>query len=197
MKIERKFIPGSKWLYFKIYSGEVCCDRLLVEVIMPFVRYCKRKGWVRQWFFIRYFDYGFHLRVRFEMTDISFTGELMTAFGKKLKKYITDGIISSLAVDTYIREIERYGSNEMEVTESLFCIDSNCIIETIFYYTKIGRDRDIVAFLLVDSFMDAFGLSLEEKLRIVEKLDVEYQKEFGFNRHNMRQAQSALPTIER
>jgi thiopeptide-type bacteriocin biosynthesis protein len=61
---------GTRWLaahlFFDgdlgIYTGD--SDELALEVMEPFVRRCQREGWIDGWFFIRYSEYGPHLRLR-------------------------------------------------------------------------------------------------------------------------------------
>jgi len=61
---------GTRWLaahlFFDrdsgIYTGE--CDEVVLEVVEPFVRRCGREGWIDGWFFIRYSEYGPHVRLR-------------------------------------------------------------------------------------------------------------------------------------
>ena len=36
--MERIFIPGSRWLFFKLYTGTQSADILLTRHISPFVR---------------------------------------------------------------------------------------------------------------------------------------------------------------
>lgn len=45
-----------------IYAGE--CDEVVLDVAEPFVRRCQREGWIDGWFFIRYSEYGPHVRLR-------------------------------------------------------------------------------------------------------------------------------------
>jgi thiopeptide-type bacteriocin biosynthesis protein len=45
-----------------IYTGE--CDEVVLDVAEPFVRRCQREGWIDGWFFIRYSEYGPHVRLR-------------------------------------------------------------------------------------------------------------------------------------
>src|SRR5687768_11046527 len=45
-----------------IYTGE--CDEVVLNVAEPFVRRCQREGWIDGWFFIRYSEYGPHVRLR-------------------------------------------------------------------------------------------------------------------------------------
>ena len=61
---------GTRWLaahlFFNhdtgIYTGE--CDEVALELAEPFVRRCQREGWIDGWFFIRYSEYGPHVRLR-------------------------------------------------------------------------------------------------------------------------------------
>ena len=54
----------SVYLFFNgwIYAPE--CDRVVVDVVEPFVRRCQREGWIDQHFFIRYSEFGPHVRLR-------------------------------------------------------------------------------------------------------------------------------------
>lgn len=54
----------SEYLFFTghIYAGD--CDRVVLEVMEPFVRRCQAEGWIDGWFFIRYSERGFHVRLR-------------------------------------------------------------------------------------------------------------------------------------
>jgi len=38
---------------------------VVVDVVEPFVRRCQREGWIHQHFFIRYSEFGPHVRLRF------------------------------------------------------------------------------------------------------------------------------------
>lgn len=186
--IKRFFPPGSEWLYFKIYSGEATCDKLLTDLILPFSKFCQRKGWTSQWFFIRYHDTSFHLRIRYRMRDTIHVGELIRALYKRTNRLIQDSIIHKICIDTYTREIERYSHFNMEVSETIFCIDSICICE-ILKEIKLQNilDRAFISFILIDSFLDVFRLSTTAKLELISKIDSSYMSEFGFDRHNMKQ----------
>lgn len=41
-------------------------DRVLLELVEPFVRQCQREGWLQQYFFIRYNELGSHIRLRLQ-----------------------------------------------------------------------------------------------------------------------------------
>lgn len=54
----------SAHLFFDGWMYEAECDRLLREVVEPFVRRAEREGWTDGHFFIRYSEHGPHLRLR-------------------------------------------------------------------------------------------------------------------------------------
>lgn len=122
------------------------------------------------------------------MTDTSHIGELILALHKKTKKLIDNGIIQKITIDTYNREVERYGHSNMEVSEDIFCIDSICICEILKEIRLINiPDRSNFSFLLIDSFLDIFKMSTTEKLELISRIDNAYMHEFGFDRHNIKQ----------
>ena len=63
--IARTFPPGSEWLYAKLYIGTATADRVLCEELAPLAADAVASGAARRWFFIRYADPNWHLRVRF------------------------------------------------------------------------------------------------------------------------------------
>ena len=61
--MDRFYLLGSKWLYLKIYTGIKVGEDLLIKDIYPIVIQLKKKGYVSEFFFIRYSDPDFHFRV--------------------------------------------------------------------------------------------------------------------------------------
>jgi len=63
--IQRSFIIGSEWLYYKIYTGPKTSDLVLTDIIKPVVANLIANDTIDSWFFIRYNDPKHHIRVRF------------------------------------------------------------------------------------------------------------------------------------
>ena len=63
--IQRIFVPGSEWLYLKIYAGENTLERILVRQLPIILRKLNKANLINKWFFIRYADPDTHLRIRF------------------------------------------------------------------------------------------------------------------------------------
>jgi len=163
---ERIFLPGSRWLYLKLYTGTSTADRLLREVLGPVVRTAIAEGVARRWFFLRYADPHWHLRLRLEGEPEALSRSVLPALHERLNHSFRGGEAWKLQIDTYEREVERYGGPEgIELAEELFFRDSEsvlAILETLdgdagadnrWRLTLAGMDR-----LLVD-----FGQDLAER----------------------------------
>src|SRR6266536_176178 len=59
----RRFPPGSEWLYLKLFTGTAGADQVLRR-IATVLRWALTAGGADQWFFIRYGDPDWHLRLR-------------------------------------------------------------------------------------------------------------------------------------
>lgn len=188
MKIKRNFYPGDEWLYFKIYGGIKTCDDLMCGKLYSLMNRLKRIGSIHQWFFIRYSDPDFHIRLRLRLVSVDFLGKVVCAVDKLLRPMCDNGVLHKFVIDTYCREIERYGENAMQLTEDLFCIDSECVCAVLRKISGTSPDyRWISAFVSVDGFLSALGLGVNEKLELASRLSASYRVEFGYNEHNGKQ----------
>ena len=86
--------------------------------------------------------------------------------------HVENGLISKIQTDTYRRELERYGANSIEVSESLFYIDS---LATLHLLNLIeGEEGEQIrwqfAVRSVDEFLNNFQLDDDQKLALLERL---------------------------
>ena len=189
--MERIFIPGSRWLFFKLYTGTQSADILLTRHISPFVRRLRESGAIDDFFFIRYTDPLFHLRLRLHLPDTSRYGEVFGAFYETFQPCVESRLVTTIACDTYVREIERYCEETMVQTERLFCIDSECIVRIMqtlqqkFLFGTYPREeiRWRIGLLLIDDLLEVFNLSLPEKEKFMTDAATAFKTEFGFTVH--------------
>ena len=186
--IERNFYPGECWLYIKVYGGITTCDQLLVDVIYPTIISLKRTKVIVKWFFIRYSDPDFHLRIRVLLCGQEKINEALNAFNRRLLPMCRNRFLHKVSIDTYERELERYGVTTMDDTELFFDIDSQCICQLLkpLLNEGNGAERWRLAFVWVDTILDAFGLDPSQKWGLIKKMSDAYLKEFGFNEHNIK-----------
>lgn len=166
--IQRKFIPGSQWLYFKIYTGVKTADEVLAHTIRPFLRELYAERWIDGSFFIRYNDPDFHIRLRLHIDQFENYAPIFRRFEMSFQPLVENGAVIRVLCDTYVREIERYGADTMEPVERLFGIDSGAILELLEKIEELPTDtrettRWQLALALLDDTMTAFGKTPDEK----------------------------------
>jgi thiopeptide-type bacteriocin biosynthesis protein len=132
MTVPRRLAPGSSCLYVKLYTGTASADRLLRDVVAPIATEALVAGDASHWFFIRYSDPHNHLRVRFFGDPARLFGTVLPALHDATAPLLDDGSMWRIQVDTYDREVERYGGPAaIELVEKLFWLDSEAVIDTL------------------------------------------------------------------
>src|SRR5690606_6509615 len=59
--VARIFIPGSDWLFIKIYCGAFNSDKILVKLVKEVGDSLKERGYINDYFFVRYTDPHYHI----------------------------------------------------------------------------------------------------------------------------------------
>ncbi len=186
-QVERSFIPGSNWLYYNIYTGDSTADKILSNQLFKTIK--RLKTYYDKFFFIRYSDPDFHIRLRFHIVEQHHLAPIIIEMNKILKSLLKENLIWKVQIDTYNRELERYLPHLIEEAESIFYVDSKCTLAILNCLNKTEKEkyRWIISFKMVDALLDNFGLTLEQKNTLLTALDGAYKKEFGFNIHNSTQ----------
>lgn len=165
--LQRQFIPGSEWIYFKIYGTMESANGVLSQVIYPFIK--THAALLNQWFFIRYHDHsGTHLRLRFH-TDIAQVAALTVAFTNCLADNEAKHLIKKVVQDTYEREIERYSESLMELSESCFHAQSDLYLNWLISgKLQLHESSELIIFGWVFRMAGAFygGSQLDLFLRL-------------------------------
>lgn len=186
MNTTRYFIPGSRWAYFKLYTGSQSSDRLLTEHIHPFVNRLKEEGTIDSFFYLRYMDTGYHLRLRLRLTDSTRFNTLFSYFHEQFSPLVAEGLISDIQLCTYQRELERYGYENIELAEAYFCLDSQIVLSALAYSASEG-DNEVVkiqtALYMIDFILSCFHKQLPDKEKIMTAISLNLLTEYRFSSH--------------
>lgn len=175
----RSFEPGSEWLYLKAYCAPSVQDRIVRDRLPRLTPGMLDEGLIDKWFFIRYQDKGGpHLRVRFHLPDPAGVGRVLRLARAAMDDFLTAGMVHQLTVDTYNRELERYGIGPglMEAAESLFWIDSELVCGLI--ESTLPEDRWMAAVLVIEWYLRAFRVPEGERLDFVRGASESYLREY-------------------
>jgi thiopeptide-type bacteriocin biosynthesis protein len=177
----RSFPPGSEWLYAKLYTGPAILDAVLSEVVQPVIDAALRTGAVDRWFFIRYGDPDWHLRVRFHGQPSRLHGEVLPSLEEATAPLIDGGRIWRVQLDTYEREVERYGGAEgIELAEQLFHVDSESALKLAALVSDDARGdvRWRLALLGMDLLLTDLGFDPDTRLSVTRRAREMFAAEF-------------------
>jgi thiopeptide-type bacteriocin biosynthesis protein len=180
--IQRSFLPGSEWLYAKLYLGRSTADAVLREVLGPVTREVQATGAVDSWFFIRYGDPHWHLRVRFHGDPRRLMAEVLPALEAAVAPLLADRRLWRMQLDTYDREIERYGgAAAIALAERLFHADSEAVLEIVDLLEgdEGAEARWRLALCGIDLLLEDLAFDAEAKRTILTQIRDGFFHEFG------------------
>ncbi|WP_367867705.1 lantibiotic dehydratase [Pedobacter sp. WC2423] len=166
--VKRVLLHGDDCIYFKIYCNPGNSDNIICHHLKKLLDKLTGQQLIDSFFFIRYQDPDYHIRVRCFKKDIE-SSKIITLINSEFRKAFELGLIMKTSYEQYDREIERYGNENMVVTESLFFYESSFIINAIqlYYSHHLREDLWTIAVLGIDFLFDIFKLSIEERVKVL------------------------------
>jgi thiopeptide-type bacteriocin biosynthesis protein len=186
--VKRTFIPGENWIYFKLYTGYKTADTILSNTLPVIISQLNTQNILDKWFFIRYSDPKFHLRLRFCVNDTKNISTVISVFNQEIAPYIDGDLVWKVQIDTYQRELERYGATSMEYSESIFHFDSEAIqnILSVLEYNENDQQRWLLSLKMLDALLIDFELDIDQKIALLTELSENFKKEMGFVKKGYR-----------
>ncbi|MFK7809747.1 MAG: thiopeptide-type bacteriocin biosynthesis protein [Saprospiraceae bacterium] len=178
----------SSWLAAHLYYNEPW-ERLLIESVLPFAEIIKQTGIAESWFFIRYWDRGPHIRLRFKATPTvieqmlrSNTEEHFLNYFQSVPSFRTDppypaGIPesykwlpnNSVCFEAYFPEYQRYGGEAgVGIAEEQFALSSKIILK---YIESTGQQW---------SYDDSLGTAIKLHLSFLKSAGLNYKAVISF-----------------
>lgn len=149
------FSPGSEWTQYNIYLRASLTTSFLTKILKPFVKSNLSQN---KWFYLLYRAPFWHIRLR-----IQGACHKLDIF---LHKLIQNKTILSFSLETYRREIERYGGLEgCVVFETLSSLDSQSALDTLAlsHHSSLSKSElwSYSAFYSAWFYLKAFGFENE------------------------------------
>ena len=179
--VQRTFVIGDKWLYYKIYCGVKTTDTLLLEVIKPLTEQLIEEKIIDKWFFIRYSDPEPHVRFRVQFIDIKNIGAVIKKIKNLLQPYMNSNQVWDVALATYKRELERYGTNTIEDAELFFYYDSLMMLQ-IIENSKDDETRFLTLFKWLEKILLLFKFEDTGLLSFLERMQEQFKEEFSVDK---------------
>jgi thiopeptide-type bacteriocin biosynthesis protein len=182
--VRRRFPPGSEWLSAKLYTGTGTADQILNHLVAPLVRSSLTSGAVDAWFFLRYADPDWHLRLRLHGEPGRLHAEVLPRLLADAAPLLEAGQLWRLELDTYEREVERYGGDRgIELAEQVFAADSQAVLTIVAGLSgDAGLDlRWRLAMCGMNLLFEDLGLDLEQKRSVSRWAREAFGREFGID----------------
>ncbi|MFD2785094.1 lantibiotic dehydratase [Hymenobacter rubripertinctus] len=178
--VKREYLPGSEWLYFNLYTGFKNADQLIQRVGWQ-LEQLYAAGIIDKWFFIRYYDPKFHVRLRLHLVDARRYDEVFNVLHPLLERLKEQQIVWKVAVDTYQRELERYGFDKIEPVENIFFHDSRLCVRLLQRLSRETSEetRWLACLASIDGYFDLFGLDLAARKGFAETMQTRFTQEFN------------------
>jgi thiopeptide-type bacteriocin biosynthesis protein len=201
----RSFLPGSEWLFLKLYTSPATADEILRDVVRPVVEQGLAAGALDRWFFIRYDDPDWHLRLRFKGDPARLASEVLPALQAASEPLRNDGRIWRIQIDTYEREVERYGGAAgMQLSERFFQADSEAVVALADLFAEDARGdlRWRLTLAGMDLLLGDLRLDLDARIAAIRETrdafaaefqaDTDFEHQLGARFRKERKALGAL-----
>ena len=125
---DRRRPPGSDWLYLALCGPRGTEDALLAGSLGELADRLVERGDADGWFFVRYGDPEPQLRLRLHGDPDALLNRVLAALMRWGAQAVAAGSRTSVALQAYERELERYGGPEATgLCERIACADSRAV----------------------------------------------------------------------
>lgn len=172
---KRVLLFGNEgWYYYKIYIPNNRADEFIVDYLKEFIEKMLIDKNIDKYFFIRYADPDFHIRLRFRVSNKKNT-TIFKYFDEFINNLYDLGLLNSIQSVEYFREIERYGGLELiDKFENYFFFDSLYVANLL----QLKKEKKIpytdieIGIMTIIYIMEQFGLSFEQQAVFVKRVVV-------------------------
>lgn len=158
------YLGDEGWLYFKIYLNPIQANPFLAQYLEPFLTDLFEQGIIKSFFFIKYADPKYHIRLRLQITEPDKLGVALQKF-RDWFNLLQENLISyEYTIAQYEREIERYGGSAlMPYAENYFCQDSRLVIALLQELSKDAEEieREKIGIFVIHNLVNCFCNSLQ------------------------------------
>lgn len=189
----RRFGAGSEWLSLKLYASASQAELLLLQ-LAPLFNQWQQQQRIRGWFFIRYGDPDWHLRLRFHGEPAALC-LLLPELWRLLQPALQSQQLHKLEVFTYEQEQERYGGPvAINLAQQLFCFDSQLVsavlqiaaaegdswrvraqVALVFNYLQLLLPEPTAQLALLSQLRDAFGKEFQEHVQLRQQFGQKFR----------------------
>lgn len=186
---KRTIFPGNEWLFLKLYGNYTREEELIAFEINTICKELIEAKYIDEFFFMRYSDPDHHIRLRFKGNPEKLYTKVLPILSRWFKSLKNDGLLSTIEIDTYVREIERYGGvAAIDYAEKVFFYDSMVVLNILLLkrLNKINIDIDEIALCSVISYLEDFNISYLNQIKLLDLIIKPSENRKNFQEHRNR-----------
>jgi len=175
LSTKTKYVPrenkvrliGESWFYFKIYLDYPNVEHFFNEL---YTMKQKHKALFNSFFFIRFADPHFHIRLRIYKSDSHFIQNYLPVLLEWLKELSLRKIITNYKLENYVPEVERYGGEALiSLIEDIFFEDSNMVLDWLRKSSEKDITNEEFAVINILQILKDFKLDLKDQFNLFNK----------------------------
>ena len=171
-KITNSFVKPTDWIFLKLYMKEDSEDEFIIQKISKIINLATKDIDILKWFFIRYADPNSHIRLRFKVKSKLGIKHILPILYQWLAYQVNRQQILRFSIDTYEREVERYGGKQgIESAERFFNQDSKIVINLLYNAKLMNyKDKIPICALSIDHMLDKMGMKIKDRILFYRNL---------------------------
>lgn len=170
----------EEWIFLKIYINPISSDLVISRYLLPIALELS-PDLSQKWFFLRYRDPEYHIRLRFWFSSKKNLFKGLSIIQKHLGKAMMDAYVHHWSINSYQREIERYGIDNILETEKYFHLTSEFIAKSINLIPKFTFTKNCFALWIMHNTLKIFIPDSEKRLAICRQNMQSYLKEYNIS----------------
>lgn len=184
-KVQQSFSPGSEWIYFKIYIGNKSVDDLLIK-IDKIVNEMIKINSIHSFFYIKYVEDSFQLRLRFKLNAVEDFAPVFNKVSSLLERWKKNKLLHKYSLETYERELHRYGYSQIGIFESIFHKDSLISLHFIKNSKRGDYDSWLFCAEYIYTLLTKYFNDKSSVLEFITYMKNSYDIEFNSNKNTTK-----------
>ena len=184
-KVNKLKMPFDDWISIYIYMDENIANDFIVYELLGMIKRLKHHQGFKKWFFIRYKDTKFHIRIRINGNYKFLSGPALHLMHDWFIKLKNRKVTTKISLNTYEREIEKYrDSKGLEIAEEIFYIDSEISLKILEFMLNNPLSNPIIMVALsFDILIKDLGIPLKNRMELYANWSKNLHNYFNKNFH--------------
>lgn len=185
MKIKKTLFPIEECVYLKLYINPNSLSEIPIIQVHKFISKLRKHEIFSHYFFIRYTDPDYHIRLRFFYKPNTKSSQIYFFIDSILRYLRMSNSFHKITIDTYDREVERYTSSKMFNVEYLFFLESEFLINNLL---KIENKNKLFneSLKVFNLYVNLFELDITEKITFITTFKDAYEAEFNYQKNQKK-----------